>query len=43
MDSQRKGILIGILATTAVVAVVCATAFYLGYRQEEEDDVKPVT
>ena len=43
MDSQRKGILLGILATTTVVAVVCATAFYFGYSQEEEDAGKPVT
>ena len=43
MDSQRKGILLGILATTTVVAVVCATAFYFGYTQEEEDAGKPVT
>ena len=45
MDSQKKGILVGILATTTVFAMVCATAFYFGYRQEEAaaGDHKPET
>ena len=43
MDSQKKGILIGILATTTVAAVVCAAAFYFGYRQEEAGEGYPGT